>query len=96
MSALTLVGTISTGIALVIAAQLGAMTSDLPRYELNVRGKITRVPRAHGRPHARSANESPRDHPRLPLRARSESLSQIQKPHSSCIRTSMANSRLRS
>ena len=41
VSTLTLVGMISTGIALVIAAQLAAMTSDLPRYELNVRDKIT-------------------------------------------------------
>jgi predicted PurR-regulated permease PerM len=41
MSALTLVGMMSAGIALVIVAQLGAMTRDLPRYESNVRDKVT-------------------------------------------------------
>ncbi len=41
VSALGLVGVLSAGIALVIAAQLGAMTHDLPRYESNVRDKIT-------------------------------------------------------
>lgn len=41
MTALVLVGLAVTAIAAVIFAQLGAMSRDLPRYEVNVRQKIS-------------------------------------------------------
>lgn len=41
MSALALVGAMVAAIALMIFAQLSAMTQDLPRYEANVRSKVT-------------------------------------------------------
>ncbi len=41
VSALALAGVLTAGIGLAIVAQLGAMTNDLPRYESNVRDKIT-------------------------------------------------------
>jgi predicted PurR-regulated permease PerM len=41
MSTLVLVGVTAAGIALAIVAQLSAMTQDLPRYEANVRDKIS-------------------------------------------------------
>ena len=41
VSALGLVGVMSADVALVIVARLGSMTHDLPRYESNVRDKIT-------------------------------------------------------